>query len=65
MSGRNDDSPDGPFAGILVLAIAAIAFLAICALWGIGRTPSVDLLALTGLVWLCGTLLRIVEVDRA
>jgi hypothetical protein len=59
------DSPDGPFAGMLVLTIAALAFLAICALWGVGREPSVNLLALNGLIWLCGTGLRIVEVDRA
>jgi hypothetical protein len=50
---------------MLVLTIAALTFLAICALWGAGRIPSIELLALNGLVWLCGTGLRIVEVDRA
>lgn len=59
------DTPAGPFAGILVLSIAAITFLVICGLWGLGRPAPTELLVLVGFVWTCGTVLRIVEVDRA
>lgn len=52
-------------AGMLLLILASVSFLVAMALGGAGRLPSRVVLGLIGVLFVCGTALKIVEVSAS